>query len=155
MLAGLSSTIAVAGAVALSIAASQAAAAPATSAGLAPPVIHETFTPLPCSGARGHRTTLEQIGCAEQRMIRSDVRLNGLAASVFALLPGEAAQGRFVDSERRWLAYRRADCRSMSDAFRGGTEAPLVDARCQATRNDQRITDLISFRSVLRRGDRG
>ena len=41
-------------------AAADAAASPgqARVAKLSPPVIHDPFTPLPCTGAPGHRTTL-------------------------------------------------------------------------------------------------
>ena len=37
----------------------------------------------------------------------------------------------------------------MSDVFEGGTLAPVVDAQCQAARNDQRVKDLRTFAANL------
>lgn len=39
-------------------------------------MIHEPFTPLPCVGAPGHRTTLQLEGCAEKQILRSDTQSN-------------------------------------------------------------------------------
>lgn len=120
-----------------------------TRAPLKPPVITEPFTPLPCSGRPGSRTTLEQEGCAEQYVLHTDGRIDGLVRTVFSLLPDAAARKRFVTAERAWLAYRRADCASVSDVFEGGTQAPVLFAQCEGSRNDQRIRDLRTLRGEL------
>jgi hypothetical protein len=39
----------------------------------------------------------------------------------------------------------------MSDRFEGGTEAGVVDAQCEADRNDQRVKDLRAFHRDLTR----
>lgn len=139
-------TIAVAG-----FAATQAGgAAPAASAAkLAPVVIHETFTPLPCSGAPDHRTTLQMEGCAEKQILRTDKQVNVLSEEIFQLLGDNRARRDFNAAQRAWLGYRKADCFSMSDLFEGGTEAPVVDAQCVASRNNQRIKDLRTFKRDL------
>lgn len=121
----------------------------ASAAKLAPVVIHETFTPLPCSGSPGHRTTLQQEGCSEQQILRSDAQINTLAKTIFALLPRDQARRRFNAAQRAWLGYRQADCLSMSDVFAGGSESPVVAAQCDARRNAQRIKDLRAFRGAL------
>src|SRR5205085_1496298 len=57
--------VAVAVAVASVVLAATASAGAAGHAKLTPPVIKESFTPLPCNGARGHQSTLQMEGCAE------------------------------------------------------------------------------------------
>ena len=112
---------------------------------LAPPVIHESFTPLPCTGAPGHRTTLDTEGCAEQQILGSDKRIDALNQAIFGKLFDAAARRRFIAGHSPWLAYRRAYCLSASDVFEGGTEAAVVDADCTASINSQHVTDLKAF----------
>ena len=121
----------------------------AGAAKLAPVVIHETFTPLPCAGAPGHRTTLQMEGCAEKQILRTDTQVNVLAAEIFQLLADNRARRDFNAAQHAWLGYRKADCFSMSDLFEGGTQAGVVDAQCVASRNNQRIKDLRTFKRDL------
>jgi uncharacterized protein YecT (DUF1311 family) len=116
---------------------------------LSPPVIRETFTPLPCKGKPNSRTTIEQLGCAEQQILKSDKKIDALSASIFSRLHDDAARRRFIAGAKAWLAYRRADCASRSDIFEGGTQAPVVAAQCQSLRNATRIKDLATFKSDL------
>lgn len=118
---------------------------------LSPPVIHEVFTPLPCSGKTGARDTLQEEGCAEQRILRSDASINVLAKSIFSLLMNDAARARFIAAQRAWLSFRHADCLSRSDLFQGGTLAAVIDAECTAERNLQRIKELRVMQSDFRR----
>jgi uncharacterized protein YecT (DUF1311 family) len=144
------STIALAG-----FAAAQAGGAgPAASAAkLEPVVIHETFTLLPCSGAPGHRTTLEQEGCAEKQILKTDTQIDVLASQIFPILFDDRARRDFNAGQRAWLSYRKADCLSMSDLFEGGSEAGVVNAQCFVSRNNQRVKDLRAFhRNLLRTG---
>jgi uncharacterized protein YecT (DUF1311 family) len=144
------STIAVTG-----FAATQAGGAgPAASAAeLKPVVIHETFTPLPCSGAPGHRATLEQEGCAEKQILKTDTQIDLLEAQIFPILTDDRARRDFNAAQRAWLSYRKTDCLSMSDLFEGGTEAGVLDAQCFVSRNNQRVKDLRAFhRNLLRTG---
>ena len=144
--AAAATTIAAAG-----FAATQAGGASpaARAAKLAPVVIHEKFTPLPCSGAPGQRTTLQMEGCAEKQILKSDNQINLLAAQIFPILPSDRARRDFNAAQRAWLSYRKADCFSMSDVFEGGTEAGVVDAQCVASRNSQRLKDLRTFHRNL------
>jgi uncharacterized protein YecT (DUF1311 family) len=120
---------------------------------LVPVKIHETFTPLPCTGSPGHRTTLERVGCAEKQILKTDGQVNVLAAEIFQLLGDDRARRDLNAAQRAWLNYRRADCFSMSDLFEGGTEAGVIDAQCVGSRNNQRIKDLRTFKtSLLRTG---
>ena len=123
---------------------------------LAPVKIHETFTPLPCAGSPSHRTTLEQEGCAEKQILKTDSQVNVLGAEIFQLLGDDRARRDFNAAQRAWLNYRKADCFSMSDLFEGGTGGVSTArhrANASASRNDQRIrTCAGSNTSLLRTG---
>jgi uncharacterized protein YecT (DUF1311 family) len=122
-----------------------ASAAPAHTAKLSPPVIHESFTPLPCSGAPGHRSTLQMEGCAEEQILASDKKIDALNQEIFGKLFDAAARRRFIAGHNAWFAYRRAYCLSASDVFEGGTEAAVVDADCTASVNSQHVMNLKGF----------
>ena len=118
---------------------------------LVPVKIHETFTPLPCTGSPSHRTTLEQEGCAEKQILRTDTQIDLLEAQIFPILFNDRARRDLNAAQHAWLSYRKADCLSMSDLFEGGTEAGVVDAQCVAARNSQRVKDLRAFHRGLTR----
>jgi uncharacterized protein YecT (DUF1311 family) len=131
-------------AIALASAAS-AGAAGAHAAALAPPIIKESFTPLPCTGAPGHRSTLQMEGCAEQRILHSDRQINALNKAIFRRLPSNSARRDLVAGHKAWLSYRKAYCLSVSDVFQGGTAAGVVAADCTASVNAQHVANLRTF----------
>jgi uncharacterized protein YecT (DUF1311 family) len=118
---------------------------------LSAPVIREHFTLLPCDGSPGGRTTLQEEGCLEHRILATDGQIDAGARSIFALLGTSAARRSFILAQTAWLRFRRADCESVSDVFEGGTLASLVDALCTIERNGERIKDLRAFRADLLR----
>jgi uncharacterized protein YecT (DUF1311 family) len=127
-----------------------AASAPAGASGghiakLAPPVIHEPFTPMPCSGKPGNRSTLQEEGCAEQQILHSDKQIDALNQKIFNAMHTTSARRDLVAGHRAWLAYRKSYCLSVSDVFQGGTLAGVVDADCVATVNGQHVTNLKTF----------
>jgi uncharacterized protein YecT (DUF1311 family) len=125
--------------------AAQALASGGHAAKLAPPVIHESFTPLPCSGSPGHRSTLQEEGCAEQQILRSDKQINSLNQKIFNALHTNSARRDLLAGHKAWLGYRKSYCLSVSDVFQGGTEAAVVDADCTATVNGQHVSNLKAF----------
>jgi uncharacterized protein YecT (DUF1311 family) len=129
----------------LLVSAADGGATSAHGAALKPPVIHETFTPLPCGGTPTNRTTVQQEGCAEQQILRTDITINSLNKAIFAKLPGDATRRRFIAAHRAWLRYRHAYCLSLSDVFQGGSQAPVLDAQCAGRLNGQHIKDLRQF----------
>ncbi|MBV8216881.1 MAG: DUF1311 domain-containing protein [Solirubrobacterales bacterium] len=129
----------------LLVASASAAGAPAHAAKLAPPVIHESFTPLPCTGAPAQRTTLQMEGCAEQQILASDKQIDSLNRSIFDKLFDTPARRRFIAGHNAWLAYRHAYCLSASDVFEGGTEAGVVFGDCVAGVNSVHVKDLKRF----------
>ena len=112
---------------------------------LKPPVIRESFTPLPCSGTPSNRTTVQQEGCAEQRIVKTDMTIDTLNKAIFAKLGDDLARRRFNAGHRAWLAYRSKYCLSLSDVFEGGSQAPVLDAQCAGRINSQHIKDLRGF----------
>jgi uncharacterized protein YecT (DUF1311 family) len=116
---------------------------------LVPPVIHEPFTPLPCGGTPTKRTTVQQEGCAERDILRSDKLIDATSKTIFRRLRDDPARRRFMAGARAWLTYRNADCASFSDVFEGGSQAPVLAVQCEAGRNKSRLADLRTFASDL------
>jgi uncharacterized protein YecT (DUF1311 family) len=125
--------------------AASAGASGAHATKLAPPVIKESFTPLPCSGSPGHRSTLQEEGCAEQQILRSDTQIDALNKKIFSALPSNSARRDLISGHRAWLTYRKAYCLSVSDTFQGGTAAGVVAADCTASVNTQHVSNLKTF----------
>ena len=121
-------------------------AAAATGA-LSPPVIHESFTLLPCPAHP--QSTLALEGCAEHRIVHTDRGIDTLARTIFKRLFDDAARRRFIAAQTAWLAFRTADCTSRSDQYEGGTLAGLVAAECTADHSAQRLKDLQAFTKAL------
>lgn len=117
----------------------------ARAAKLSPPVIHESFTLLPCKGKPGSRTTLELEGCAEHQTLRTDKWIDALEKTIFYRLGSDSARRDLIAASRAWLRYRHSDCLSNSDVDQGGTLATVVFADCVVARNEQRIKDLKTF----------
>jgi uncharacterized protein YecT (DUF1311 family) len=122
-----------------------AAASDGHAAKLAPPVIHESFTPMPCSGSPGKRSTLQEEGCAEQQILHSDKQIDSLNQKLFGALHTNSARRDLIAGHRAWLTYRKSYCLSVSDVFQGGTLAGVVDADCVATVNGQHVSNLKTF----------
>jgi uncharacterized protein YecT (DUF1311 family) len=125
--------------------AAQALASDGHAGALAPPVIHESFTPMPCTGSPGRRSTLQEEGCAEQQILRSDKQINTLNQKIFTALHTNSARRDLIAGHKAWLAYRKSYCLSVSDVFQGGTLAGVVDASCAATVNGQHVSNLKTF----------
>jgi uncharacterized protein YecT (DUF1311 family) len=123
----------------------QALASNGHAAKLAPPVIHESFTPMPCSGSPGKRSTLQEEGCAEQQILHSDKQIDALNQKIFNALQTNSARRDLITGHKAWLAYRKSYCLSVSDVFQGGTLAGVVDADCTATVNGQHVSNLKTF----------
>lgn len=114
------------------------------------PVIKEPFesAPLPCEGSPSNRTTVQQEGCAEQQILKTDAKINALNKSIFTLLSATQKK-QFITANTAWLAYRHADCVSMQ-MYEGGSEGPVIYAQCVAERNAQRIKNLTAFERDLK-----
>jgi uncharacterized protein YecT (DUF1311 family) len=116
---------------------------------LAPPVIRETFTALPCN----HSTTVGLEGCAEGQLLTTDHRLNVEVALVFRELHTTAQRRSFVESEKLWFSYRVADCQSDASVYQGGTLAPVEFAQCEVLDNESRSSDLHGHYALIVQGN--
>jgi uncharacterized protein YecT (DUF1311 family) len=114
---------------------------------LAPPVIHERFTLLPCPS--NPQSTLDYEGCAEHRIVRLDKQIDGVSKTIFARLGDDAARRDYIAAQTAWLKYRQADCQSVSDKYQGGTEAGVLAAQCTGDRSAQRLKDVKAFAKLL------
>jgi uncharacterized protein YecT (DUF1311 family) len=118
---------------------------------LAPPVIKEGFTPLPCPRSRAARGTTDgAIGCAEQKVLRTDAAINRRSKTIFGLLRDRTAKRRFVAAEDAWLAYRKATCTNAADVFRGGSAQRVTFATCMAARNVEHVKELAALERLVR-----
>ena len=118
---------------------------------LAPPVIKEVFTPLPCPKGRAARgTTLGLEGCAEQTTLRTDAQINASAGAIFRLIGDASARRNFLAGEKAWLAYRQAGCKSVADVYRGGSAQPVAFGACVVSRNTQHLKELAAFEGFLK-----
>lgn len=129
-----------------------AGAARTRAARLSAPVVHESFTPLPCTGTPASRTTREQEGCAEQQVSRTDRQINALNAKIFGRLHNATAKRHFIAGHNAWIAYRAHYCTSFSDVFQGGSQASVLFAECLATVNGQHVSNLKGFYTDVSQG---
>jgi uncharacterized protein YecT (DUF1311 family) len=148
-LAATASAVVLAASAVLLTASASASPHSGQAAKLSAPVIHESFTPLPCSGSPQHRSSLQLEGCAEHQILGTDTKIDALNRAIFAMLADDAARRRFIAGHKAWLSYRRAFCLSRSDIFEGGTDAAVIDAVCVASLNEQHVKDLKMFVSDL------
>ena len=114
---------------------------------LKPPIIHEPFTPLPCP--RHAVSTVDMEGCGEQKVLRSDRRIDTDVKAIFGLLAQSERRG-FVAGEVAWLRYRRLSCNAEATKFAGGTLGPVDDIGCVEGRNRSHLEDLAGTLTVLR-----
>jgi uncharacterized protein YecT (DUF1311 family) len=114
----------------------------------APPVVPgPAGTKVPCN--QGTQIGLD--GCAYLRLVAADKLLNSDIRAVWAILPS-VDRPDFVAAQSAWLKYRRADCVSQADFFRGGTIQPMEYTLCLAGDDALRRQDLKSFYSSLAPG---
>lgn len=133
--------------VTLVAAAAALGAAHAAAGGLAPPVIAEPFTPLPCP--LHPDTTIDVEGCQEMRVLRTDRAIDGEARTIFHLLRTQSARRSFVAAEHSWLHYRRQSCLVEASAFAGGSAEPVAFLTCTLRRNRSHLVDLTAMAKTL------
>jgi uncharacterized protein YecT (DUF1311 family) len=126
-----------------------AASVTSGAATLAPPVINESFTPLPCH----HGTTIGLEGCAEGQLLSADRRIDEEVKVLFDVMPTVSEKKELIAAETAWLAYRKADCSAQSAAFQGGTIAPIEYTFCEVSDNESRSTDLHAYFGLLEQGN--
>ena len=124
-----------------------AAASASASVALAPPVIHEPWTPLACPVHPSSTIAIE--GCLERAVSRSDRVIDKKAATVFRLIKRAHDRATFVSGEQSWLSYRRRSCTAVASVDRGGTAEPIAFLSCEKRLNARHIVDLAAAAQVL------
>jgi uncharacterized protein YecT (DUF1311 family) len=114
-------------------------------------VIGEGFTSLTCPAGRAARqTTLGAEGCLERAVLRTDHQINQRTRAIFGLLADRAAKSRFIAGQMAWRSYRRKECESEADIYRGGSAKPVAFADCELARNRAHLRELVAFEQGLR-----
>jgi uncharacterized protein YecT (DUF1311 family) len=122
-------------------------AAVSAQAAPSPPVIHESFTLLPCPMHPQTMVGLE--GCSEHAIVTTDRKIDAQVKKVFRLLTAPGARATFAASERSWLRYRNASCNAQSSFYTGGSAQPVAYAQCVLQRNHSHLVDLAALEHVL------
>jgi len=118
-----------------------------SAAAIAPPVIHEPFTALPCP--LHPDTAIDVIGCQEHRVLRTDRMIDGQVRVIFGRLRTDNARSTFVAGERRWLQYRRRSCSAEASHLAGGSAHSVALLTCSLQRNNEHLADLTAMRKAL------
>ena len=91
-------------------------------------------------------STFEMRMCLSKIYERSDAELNAVYRSVLKGFGDYSKQNRHFEnlrtSERRWIAYRDAQCKAQYDLFEGGTGGPIENLGCLIGMTDQRTAEL-------------
>jgi uncharacterized protein YecT (DUF1311 family) len=120
-----------------------------TAAVIAPPVIHEPFTALPCP--LHPDTTIDVVGCQEHRVLRTDRAIDAQVTAIFRLLRTDGRRSTFATGERSWLQYRRQSCATEASRVAGGSAHAVALLSCTLHRNASHLADLTTLRKALAR----
>jgi uncharacterized protein YecT (DUF1311 family) len=85
-------------------------------------------------------TTLDMRGCQGTGLSDANARLRTVYAKALAALPADQ-QVKLREAQRRWLAFRSADC-GVFFGRRSGTIAPVQSGGCLIDRTETRIKNL-------------
>jgi len=91
-------------------------------------------------------TNYEMSVCFSKIYEKSDADLNAVYRAVLKELARYPTPLRHVEnlrmSERRWIAYRDAQCKAQYDLFEGGSGGPIENLGCLIALTDQRTAEL-------------
>lgn len=95
-------------------------------------------------------TTPEVEACAERAFKVADARLNQAFQTLLQAVPdtsdagpaGESPRAALVKAQRRWIAFRDADCAAKFALYAGGTVRGTIMWTCQRERTEQRVQEL-------------
>jgi uncharacterized protein YecT (DUF1311 family) len=94
--------------------------------------------------------TIEMNACAKQQFDVQDSLLNRAYSRLIAELPATNSQGVSGDSprkllvtaQRKWLAFRDADCSAQEKVYQNGSARTVMFLDCLRERTEQRIKEL-------------
>lgn len=89
------------------------------------------------------QTQTAMTQCAGQQYKQADARLNRQYRELTSRLAGQPKQkDQLVSAQRRWLAFRDAECRFKASTVAGGSAQPMVRLQCLARLTADRNTQL-------------
>lgn len=91
--------------------------------------------------------TVEINACAKQRYDAQDRLLNRTYQALLKELSdtpiaGQSPRQLLVESQRKWLAFRDADCNAQAHLYHGGSIQTAMHLSCLRQRTEQRTKDL-------------
>ncbi len=94
---------------------------------------------IDCKSQNLNQMQLDQ--CAGQDFTASDKNLNTLYHTL--MVKYDAANGALLkDAQRKWLAFRDAECTYETNGTVGGTINPMMDTMCRTRMTNTRIKEL-------------
>lgn len=88
-------------------------------------------------------TQLELNACHANALGISDRRLNELYRTVEGRLAGNSdARDLLIEAQRRWIAFRDAECAFEASGAQGGSIQPMIRSLCLTSLTDARSEDL-------------
>jgi uncharacterized protein YecT (DUF1311 family) len=81
-------------------------------------------------------------GCAEHRILRIEAVVDRALATLWKQAGSSESRTHLMAAESAWQNYRDAQCVAESDAYDGGTLAPVAAATCSLRFTRQRGVEL-------------
>ena len=88
------------------------------------------------------QTQLDMNACAAARYAAADAQLNAAWPAAKGYMDGIGAGATLLDAQRKWLAFRDANCTAESAPYAGGSIQPLVWYGCLERLTLARTRDL-------------
>lgn len=98
--------------------------------------------------AAGKGGTLEIEYCANREFQKADRKLNVTYSQVLTQIKADtnkSMRSEFVQAQRRWIAFRDAECGAHYTYYMDGTIRGLMFVTCKTQLTEQREKDLRSF----------
>jgi uncharacterized protein YecT (DUF1311 family) len=106
--------------------------------------------PLPCpTDPKAKQSTIGLERCNENNVYRTNATINRTTSEIGETLSDRRAKALFITSEKKWQEYRRAECESEADLYRGGSAQRAVFAKCLYEINREHIDRLEEERRFL------
>jgi uncharacterized protein YecT (DUF1311 family) len=97
--------------------------------------------PFKSTDCKKATTQMDLDYCAGQDFKKVDGQLNVLYRKMMPRY-GAADQALLKDAERKWVAWRDAECAFDTNLSAGGTIHPMVETTCQTEKTNARIKEL-------------
>ena len=119
--------------------------------------IADVAPPPPKQNCDDAMSNLEMRQCADAEYRAADKELNSVYQRALKFLretygPAEIKQAGgqdpaadLRDAQRKWVAFRDANCRSMGAQMLGGSGQPTIEAGCLASMTKDRVKELMTF----------